>query len=265
MKKTKSKIFSAILAFTIATATLLMPDSSMKALAAGESFSSPIGINADYNFNFESDWRTLKTDQVEYYKVEIPVNGQFTFLIEQKNASMIHVNVRNAQNLNPTSAVLHDSFGGANYADTVTIGSSTGNLSAGTYYITVELNNGQNVKYGKDYASYKLQTSFVADIKNSKITKIKTPGKKTANVTFKTVSGVDGYEIQYSTDKNFIKNVKVKSINNTSKILKKKTKTVTLKKLKKNKNCYFQIRTYIMKDNIKYYSIWSSTKKAKIK
>ena len=95
-----------------------------------------------------------------------------------------------------------------------------------------------------------------------KTTKIKslTPGSKKVKVTWKkgTKGITDGYQIRYSKKSNFSK-PKYKNIKGQ-----KKYKT-TIKKLKKNKKYYFQIRTYKVVSGKKYYSDWSKTKKTKTK
>lgn len=84
-------------------------------------------------------------------------------------------------------------------------------------------------------------------------------GKKKMTVKWKKVSDVTGYEIRYSTDKNFKKNVK------TKKVTTYKKKGVTIKKLKKNKKYYVQVRTYKKVNGKTYRGKWSAKKSAKIK
>lgn len=80
-------------------------------------------------------------------------------------------------------------------------------------------------------------------------------GKKQFKVTWKKVSGVTGYQIQYSTDKKFKKG------NKTVKIKGAKKTSATVKKLKSKKKYYVRIRTY--KGN--KYSSWSKVKTVKVK
>lgn len=93
---------------------------------------------------------------------------------------------------------------------------------------------------------------------NPKVTKPKKPtiskltkGKKQFKVSWKKISGVTGYQIQYSTSKKFTKKttktVKVKGYKKTS---------ATVKKLKSRKKYYVRMRTY----KGKAYSSWSKTK-----
>ncbi|WP_408072030.1 fibronectin type III domain-containing protein [Butyrivibrio sp. JL13D10] len=105
-----------------------------------------------------------------------------------------------------------------------------------------------------------------AKIGNVSISKVKAARKKKVNVTFTTANGVVGYQIRYSTDKNFEKNVKIKTFNlNKAKIVNGNKRAYTISKLKKNKKYYFQIRAYVDRDNSRYYSDWSKAKKVKVK
>ena len=63
-----------------------------------------------------------------------------------------------------------------------------------------------------------------------------------------------GYQIQYSTDKNFKKN------NKTVTVSKNKTTSKTISKLKGKKKYYVRVRTYKKVGKTKYYSSWSKSK-----
>ena len=89
-------------------------------------------------------------------------------------------------------------------------------------------------------------------------TKKLTAGKKRFTVQWKKDKKADGYQVQYSTDKKFKKNVK--SVN----VSKKSTKA-TVKKLKKGKTYRVRIRSYKKINGKKYYSGWSKMKSVKVK
>ena len=101
-------------------------------------------------------------------------------------------------------------------------------------------------------------TTTVTNAATVKLSKAK---KTSIKVSWKKVSGVAAYQIQYSTSKNFknAKTVKV-SAKSTSKVL---------KKLKKNKKYYVRVRSYkVTKVNNKsknVYSAWSAKKALKTK
>ena len=90
--------------------------------------------------------------------------------------------------------------------------------------------------------------------------------KKAFKVTWKKISNVTGYQIQYCTSSKFKKKVKgkkhtLKSVN----VNKAKATSKTVKKLKSKKTYYVRVRTFITINNKKYYSKWSKVKKVKTK
>ena len=94
--------------------------------------------------------------------------------------------------------------------------------------------------------------TVISKPKSASIKKVK-GAKKAILVTWKKVSGVNGYEIQVATDKKFKKNKK------TVTIKKQKTTKTTVKKY------YVRVRTYKMVNGKKVYSSWSKAKSVKTK
>lgn len=94
-------------------------------------------------------------------------------------------------------------------------------------------------------------------VKKASLKKVTNVSGKKAKVTINKVSGVKGYQILYSTDKKFKKNVK--------KVLAKKT-TCTLTKLKKKKTYYVKVRAYKLDSKgEKVFGAYSKVKSVKIK
>lgn len=93
---------------------------------------------------------------------------------------------------------------------------------------------------------------------------VKKPSKVTATakanaikVTIKEVDGATGYQIQYSTKKNFSSNKKTVSTKKTS---------YTVKGLKSKKTYYVRTRAYTKNaDGTKIYSKWTTAKTVKTK
>ena len=83
----------------------------------------------------------------------------------------------------------------------------------------------------------------------------KTKGK--ATVSWKAVKGITSYQVQYSNYKNM---KKAKTVN-----VKSRSKSTTLKKLKRKKKCYVRIRTVKKVGKKNYYSKWSKIKSVKVK
>lgn len=97
------------------------------------------------------------------------------------------------------------------------------------------------------------QTPAVAKPNATSISKV-TAKSKGFTVSWKKVSNVKGYEVQYSTDKNFKKG------NKTVKITKNSTLSKSVTKLKGKKTYYVRVRTYKVVNGKTYTSSWSSKK-----
>lgn len=88
---------------------------------------------------------------------------------------------------------------------------------------------------------------------------LKSSKSRQMTVSWKKDTRASGYQIMYSTDKKFRKNVK------TVNIKKYKTTRCTVKKLARNKRYYVRVRSYKKVSGGKLYGSWSSTKNVKIK
>lgn len=89
-----------------------------------------------------------------------------------------------------------------------------------------------------------------------KIKKAVSKKKKTAQITWKKVSGATGYEVRYSLKKS-MKKSKTKSVKNVQKAV--------IKKLKAGKTYYIQVRAVKTESGKKSVGKWSSVKKVKVK
>lgn len=92
-------------------------------------------------------------------------------------------------------------------------------------------------------------------VKSTSLSKVVNKKSKTIEVVWKKIEVATGYEVQYSTEKNFKKGV------HTKKTTKGK---VTIKSLKKNKKYYVRVRTYKTVNGKKYVSKWFKGKSIKI-
>lgn len=129
-----------------------------------------------------------------------------------------------------------DSYGNVSFVGdgTVTIGATAASGQAAS--VTVKVTSG---------------------VKKTSITSLKA-GKKSFTVKWKKKAG-NGYEVQYSTKKNFTKNTKTKKIGSKNKT------QVTIRKLKSKKKYYVRVRTVKIKNGKKYYSEWSKVKSVKVR
>lgn len=94
-----------------------------------------------------------------------------------------------------------------------------------------------------------------AKVPRVKFSKLKVSGKCKVKATWKKLTNISGYQIQYAPNKKF-KKAKRKTVKSTS---------VTIKKLKKKKTYFVRVRAYKLVDGKKVYGKWSAVKKVKIK
>ena len=141
---------------------------------------------------------------------------------------------------------------------------SNGKTISSNYY-TITYKDNKNVgiatatiKFKGEYEGTKKLT-FTIKPKGTSLKKL-SAGKKKFKATWKKQkTQTSGYQIQYSTNKNF------KSGNKKVKITKNKTTSSTIKSLKAKKKYYVRIRTYKNVNGKTYYSSWSSSKSIKTK
>lgn len=134
----------------------------------------------------------------------------------------------------------------------MTSDSSTVTLAKGTYYLVVSavssaFNNApdSSVDYNVKFTYLTLSTPTLSTVAQN--------GAKTLKVTWKKSADVTGYEIRYSTSKNFAsaKTVTIKSNGTVS---------YNIKNLAVGKVYYVSIRTYKSMNGKTYYSAWTGSK-----
>lgn len=139
-------------------------------------------------------------------------------------------------------------------ASDYTVKYAAGRKNVGKYSVTVTFKNGYKGKYTK---------TFTIRPKATKMSSVKAAKKAFTAKWAKQSVQTSGYQVQYSTSKNFKKSVK------TSTITKNKTVSKTVKKLKAKKTYYVRVRTYktvkVNGKSVKLYSGWSSAKSVKTK
>lgn len=110
----------------------------------------------------------------------------------------------------------------------------------------------------KTYAPFGAVVSQYTSITNPKLNSAKSTSKKKIKASWSKVGGASGYQVMWSTYKNFSKNYKTKSVK-----AKSLSKTVTAAQSKKT--YYVRVRAYKTISGKKVYSQWSNTKKVKTK
>lgn len=110
----------------------------------------------------------------------------------------------------------------------------------------------------KTYAPFGAVVSQYTSIAKPKLNSAKSTSKKKIKASWSKVGGASGYQVMWSTYKNFSKNYKTKSVK-----AKSLSKTVTAAQSKKT--YYVRVRAYKTISGKKVYSQWSNTKKLKTK
>ena len=106
-------------------------------------------------------------------------------------------------------------------------------------------------------------TSVVITVKpgKAKVASVKSPSRKRLTVKWNRIAAIDGYQLQYSTNKNFKKG----SATKTSTITKARTTTRKYSGLKSRKKYYVRIRAYKTISGKRVYGAWSSRKSIRVK
>ena len=130
-----------------------------------------------------------------------------------------------------------------------TVTYASGRKNVGTYKITVKM-------IGK-YSGTKTLNFKINPIATT-VSKLTAGNKSVAVAIAKKSTQVTGYQVQYSTSKEFVKST-------TKTISSYKTTKYTLKNLKPKKIYYVRVRTYKTVGKTKYYSGWSTYKRVKTK
>ncbi len=126
-----------------------------------------------------------------------------------------------------------------------------------TYYVSVRT---YKVIKGKTWYSAWSKTRSLRLARLPKGTKLESLGKGSESFQAKwnTVSGVNGYQIRYSTSSRY-------AWQKTSSVAGEDKFSITINGLKKGKVYYVSVRSYnVAADGTRYYSAWSETKKIKI-
>ena len=131
-------------------------------------------------------------------------------------------------------------------------------------YYSVKYKNNKNVGYGivtvkgkGKYAKYYATGTFQIKLKRVSLSSVKA-GKKKLTAAWKKTGGNQGYQIQYSTTKNFA-DAKILNVSAGK-------KSVVLKNLESKKKYYVRIRSYKKVNNKEiWYTGWSKAKNATVK
>ena len=157
------------------------------------------------------------------------------------------------------TGIKNKTYNGKKQTQSITVKLGNKTLKNGTDYSITYKNNKKVgtatvVITGKGAYTGMVNKTFKINPKGTSLKKL-TTGKKQLKATWnKQATQTTGYEIQYSTNKNF------KSGKKKIKVKKNKTTSSTIKKLKAKKKYYVRIRTYKTVNGKTYYSGWSKVK-----
>ena len=191
---------------------------------------------------------------LETFKINAPVDGKLQIHVD----STATVNIGVWKKGDTQEASIDATAGEAEkLAGKVDLFGEAKEIAAGEYYMVI-------ITKDKD-SKFRVKPELIANIKNTKV-KVSSSDKKTVKATIKKAKKVDGYQFAYGTkkeinDKTKYKSVKAKKV----KFDKDKNGSYTIKKLKSGKVYWVRVRTYVVKDGVKYYSDWSAVKKVKVK
>lgn len=119
--------------------------------------------------------------------------------------------------------------------------------------VTSSSTSSNNSKNTGNTGTGKGKTASTITSVKGKISSIKSTGSKSIKLKLGNLGSADRYQIQYSLKKNF----------KNSKKIKKKSKNITIKKLKKNRRYYVRVRVYGKVNGKTYYGKWSARKSVK--
>lgn len=133
-----------------------------------------------------------------------------------------------------------------------TVNSSGKVTLKGTGKATIEVKAAET----KNYKAAKAKIKIVVNPKKQTFKSVKKVQDKTMKVTWKKDTKANGYQMQYSTDRNFKKSVKTVKVNTN------KTTFKTVSNLKSGKRYYVRVRSF--KKSPKLYGAWSKVKSVKM-
>lgn len=199
-----------------------------------------IAFNTDYRGQIALD------NDVDYYKFTVSKKDTIAITADAEDIGRAYI--YNAQGKELWGKNISGDTQSGNYTL-----SHNMEILPGTYYLCIT----SIYRSGGSY-SFKL-ASYNATKKPAKVTiySVKSAKKKTAVISWKRISGADGYQIQYAKSKKF----SGKKTANVGKTTAKKT----VKKLSSKKKYYVRIRAYKTVAGKNKYGSWSKVKSVKVK
>ena len=201
-----------------------------------------------HNYTYEVTKATLTKDGTITQKCSCGYVGEKTTIYRPDSTSLSVNSYTYDGKSHKPGITIYDSKGNVISANNYTLSYGSNTKSIGTHYITIRFKGNYSGTASRSYTIYP---------KSPKLTKLS--GKsKGFSAKWNKVTSSSGYQIQYSTNRNFKKS-------GTVTISKKSTKSATVRRLKGKKKYYVRVRTYKTVSGYKYYSSWSNVKSVKTK
>ena len=201
-----------------------------------------------HNYTYEVTKATLTKDGTITQKCSCGYVGEKTTIYRPDSTSLSVNSYTYDGKSHKPGITIYDSKGNVISANNYTLSYGSNTKSIGTHYITIRFKGNYSGTASRSYTIYP---------KSPKLTKLS--GKsKGFSAKWNKVTSSSGYQIQYSTSRNFTKS-------GTVTISKKSTKSATVRRLKGKKKYYVRVRTYKTVSGYKYYSSWSNVKSVKTK
>lgn len=201
-----------------------------------------------HNYTYEVTKATLTKDGTITQKCSCGYVGEKTTIYRPDSTSLSVNSYTYDGKSHKPGITIYDSKGNVISANNYTLSYGSNTKSIGTHYITIRFKGNYSGTASRSYTIYP---------KSPKLTKLS--GKsKGFSAKWNKVTSSSGYQIQYSTSRNFTKS-------GTVTISKKSTKSTTVRRLKGKKKYYVRVRTYKTVSGYKYYSSWSNVKSVKTK
>jgi len=241
MKKILSLVLSIVMLLSIATGV------DLSAYALGwVDYAQNIDLNCTYIESQEpTDYYIEGYYGNTYYdafKFTVPINGAVTIKIDNDSdgcyARYSYYMLYKASDLDNEICNFERFYGDYSSARGVYCGSKSVNLSAGTYYLTVEYHHTCK-------GNYDLTVSYKPSLSKPSTLKVSKRNTTSLKLSWNKVSGVSGYQLQQ------YKGNKWTTVKNTT------SNTYTVSKLKAGTTYKFRVRAYKKISGKNYYSGWA--------
>ena len=168
------------------------------------------------------------------YKIQVPCSGTVTFTAKLQEKAGDDYAARMLLYNEIPNYMIGEPVNDFYITSETTTGTKNISVTKGTYYLRGYAPAASKIKY-----TFKPKATSVSSVKNS--------ASKAVTIKWKKVSGVTGYQIQYSTKSNF-------SSKKTVTVKKASTISKKIKSLKKGKKYYVRVRSYVTINGKKCYS-----------